>query len=66
MADWEQFDEKSILEKKEFHSSLNIENITDPDYRHTKKVYKELNNKDLGGCHNLYVQSNTLLLGDTF
>ena len=44
---------------------MNIENITGVDYRHAK-VYKEFNNKNLGDYHNLYVQSDTLLLADIF
>ena len=42
-----------------------MEDITDVDYRHAKRVYKEFNNKNLGSyIHNLYVQSDTLLLAD--
>ena len=37
MDTWEHFDEKSIPDKKEFYSRLNIENITDVDYSHAKK-----------------------------
>ena len=42
MDNWERFDEKLIPDKKEFYSSLNIENITDVDYRHAKKYTKNL------------------------
>ena len=31
-----------------------------------QKVFKNLNNKDLGDYHDLYVQSDTLLLSDVF
>ena len=43
-----------------------MEDITDIDYRHAKRVYKEFNNKNLGDFHDLYVQSNTSLLADVF
>ena len=36
--------------------------ITYVDYRHAKKVLKEFKINNLGGCHNLSVQSDTLLL----
>ena len=39
-----------------------MKNITDIDYRHAKRVFKNLNIKNLGGYHDLYVQSDTLLL----
>ena len=31
-----------------------------------QKVFKKFNNKNLGDYHDLYVQSNTLLLADVF
>ena len=40
--------------------------ITDVDYRHAKKVFKNFNNKNLGDYHDLYVQIDTLLLADVF
>ena len=43
-----------------------MEDITDVDYRHAKQVYKKINNKNLGGYHNSYVQSDRLLLADIF
>ena len=57
---------RNEYQTKKIYSSLNIDNITDVDYRHAKKVYKEFNNKNLGDYQNLYVQSDTLLLADTF
>ena len=41
-----------------------MEDITDVDYRHAKRVFK--NDKYLGDYHDLYVQGDTLLLGDVF
>ena len=43
-----------------------MEYITDVDYRHAKRVSKSLSNKVLGDYHDLYVQSDTLLLADVF
>ena len=66
MDSWERFDETSLPDKKGFYSSLNMENITGLDYRHAKRVFKNFNNKNLGDYHDLYVQSDTLLLADVF
>ena len=52
--------------KEAFYSGQNTEDITDIDYRHAKRVFKILNNKNLGDYHDLYVQSDTLLLADVF
>ena len=43
-----------------------MEDITDVDPSHAKRVFKSLNNKNLGDYHDLYVQSDTLLLVDVF
>ena len=53
-------------DKKSFYSELYLEDITDKDYTHAQKVFKELKLKNLGDYHDLYVQSNTLLLADVF
>ena len=66
MDSWERFDETSLPDKKAFYSSLNMEGITGVDYRHAKRVFKNLNNKNPGDSHDLYVQSDTLLLADVF
>ena len=66
MDSWERFDETSLPNKKAFYSSLNMEGITGVDYRHAKRVFKNLNNKNPGDSHDLYVQSDTLLLADVF
>ena len=61
MDSWQKFDETSLPD-----SSLNMEDITDTDYRHGKKVFKEFKLKHLGDYHDLHVQSDTLLLADVF
>ena len=42
MNTWERFDEVLLLNKEDFYSSLNIENITDTDYEHAKKYLTNL------------------------
>ena len=43
-----------------------MEDITDADYVHAKKVCKDFEIKILREYHDLYVQSNTSLLADVF
>ena len=43
-----------------------LKDITDKDYTHAQKVFKELKLKNLDDYHDLYVQSYTLLLADVF
>ena len=64
MDRWQKFDETSLPDKKAFYSNLNLEDITDTDYRQGKKVFQEFKLKHLSNYHDLYVQSDTLLLAD--
>ena len=43
-----------------------MEDITDTDYRHTNKLFKEFKLEHLGECHELYVQIDTLLFVNVF
>ena len=43
-----------------------MEDITDTDYAHTKRVCKDFEIKNLGEYHDLYVQSDTFFLADVF
>ena len=41
MNDWEKFNETTLPEKEDFYSHLNMEDITDADYAHAKRVCKD-------------------------
>ena len=43
-----------------------MEDITDADYSHTKRVCKDFEIENLEEYHDFYLQSNTLLLADVF
>ena len=43
-----------------------MEDITDVDYTHAKRVCKDFEINNLGEYDDLYVQSNTLLSADVF
>ena len=43
-----------------------MEDITDREYTHAKRVSKNFEIKDFGEYHDLYVQKDTLLLADVF
>ena len=63
---WERFNETLLPNKEAFYSNLNMEDITDTDNIHANKVFNEFKLKHLGEYHDLYVQSDTLLLADVF
>ena len=55
MGSFEQFSELSLPDKDAFHSNLNMESITEIDYRQAKNVFNKFNNNNLGNSHDLYV-----------
>ena len=63
---WERFSEISLPSKEDFYSNLNMEDISDIDYRHANNVFKVFKLENLGDYHDLYVQSDTLSLADVF
>ena len=62
--DWKKFDETSLPEKEDFYSNLDMEDITDGDYVHLKRVGKDFETKNLGKYYDSYVESDILLLAD--
>ena len=66
MDSWEKFDENTLPPKEAFYSNLNLEDISDEDYAHAQKVWDVFEINNLGEYHDLYVQSDTLLLADVF
>ena len=66
MDNWERFNETSLPNKESIYSNLNMEDIDDIDYRHGNNVFNKFKLNNLGDSHDLYVQSDTLLLADVF
>ena len=66
MNSWEKFDETALPPKEAFYSNLNLEGITDEDYAYAQKAWDVFEINNLGEYHELYVQSDTLLLADVY
>ena len=66
MDSWERFNETSLPPKKSFYSELNLEDISDKDYLHAQKVWDVFEIRNFDEYHDLYVQTDTSLLGDVF
>ena len=47
MDSWEKFNETSLLEKEGFYHHISMEDITDTDSAHTKRVCKNFEIKNL-------------------
>ena len=67
MDDQKKFNENLLPEKEGCYSShLYMEDITDTDYTHVKKVYKNFEIKNFGQNSDLCDQGDTLLLAGGF
>ena len=55
-----------LPKKEEFYSILNNEHISDENYKHAQNVWNTINLKNMGEYHDLYLQSDILLLTDVF
>ena len=60
MNQWKKVYEISLPDKEKFYSELNLEHITNEDYKHAKTVRNAFKIK------NLFVQCDTLQLADVF
>ena len=66
MDSWEKSNETSLPPKKAFYSELNLEDVTGKDYARAQKIWEVFGIRNLDEYHDLYVQTNTLLLADIF
>ena len=66
MDQWVKFNKKTLPEKEELYSYLNVKDITDADYMHAERVYKDFEIKKFGEYHDFYLKNDTLLLTDVF
>ena len=55
-----------ITKNEDFYSNLNMQDITDENNTHVKIVCNGFEVKNIGEYHDLYVQSDTLMLADVF
>ena len=62
----ERFNETQLPPKSAFYSKLSDSNITDEDYTHAQKVWKEFGMTTMKDYHNLYLELDVLLLVDVF
>ena len=56
--DWKKFNEIFLPEIEDIYSHQHMEDVTDADYTHAKRISKDLKIKNLGENYDLYVQSD--------
>ena len=63
---WDKFDKTSLPPRKGFYSLLSQQNISKEDYEHAQKVWQEFEMKNFGEYHDLYLETDILLLVNVF
>ena len=66
MNDWEKFEENCLPPIKAFYSKLNLLKISECNYNHAQRVWREFGIKNLGDYHDLYLKTDVLLLSNIF
>ena len=64
MSKWEKFEETKLPPKEAFYSKLNMTGVSEEDYEHANRVWKEFGLKDLGEYHDLYLKTDVILLAN--
>ena len=62
---WDKFKE-SLPPIEAFYSKLNMSKISEDDYQHAQRVWKEFGIRNLGDYHNLYLRTNVVLLANVY
>ena len=66
MDSFKKFEDTVLPRKYQFYSFLNDEHISDKDYKHAQNVWNTFKLTSMGDYHDLYLQSDILLLADVF
>ena len=66
MDSWDKFEEKRLPSKDEFYSKLNMSGISEKNHQHACKVWNEFGLKNMGDYHDLYLETDVLLLANVF
>ena len=63
---WDQFNETQLPPKDAFYINLNMSSISEEDYQHAQRVWKEFGVHNLGDYHNLYLRRDVVLMANMF
>ena len=66
MDSWDKFEEKRLPSKDEFYSKLNMSGISEKDHQYACKVWNEFGLKNMGDYHDLYLETDVILLANVF
>ena len=63
---WDQFNETQLPPIDVFYSNLKMSSISEEDYQHAQRVWKEFGIHNLGDYHDLYLRTDVVLLANVY
>ena len=66
MDSWDRLEETSLPVIKSFYSNLNMSGVSDEDYAHARRVWREFGIRNMGEYHDLYRRTDVVLLANVF
>ena len=66
MNGWEKFEETTLPPKEKFYNDLSKKHISQEDYSFIYELWNTFQLKNLGELHDLYMETDVLLLSDVF
>ena len=63
---WDRFNKIQLPPIDAFYSNLNMSSISEDDYQHAQRVWKEFGIHNLGDYHDLYLRTDVVLLANVF
>ena len=63
---WDRFNETQLPPIDPFYSNLNMSSISEEDYQHAQRVWKEFGIHNLGDYHDLYLRTDVVLLANVY
>ena len=66
MDSWDRFEETNLPPKDSFYSALSMSGVSETDYEHARKVWREFGINNMGEYHDLYLKTDVILLANVF
>ena len=66
MDSWDKFEETKLPSIEKFYSNLSMSGVSDKDYEHASRVWREFGIGNMGEYHDLYLKTDVILLMNVF
>ena len=66
MDSWDRFEETKLPPKDSFYGALSMSGVSETDYEHARKVWREFGINNMGEYQVLYLKTDVILLANVF